>query len=255
MDATVDIRWIGQSGYAITHPSGAVCLIDAYLSDYAEEQLGVQRVIAPPIDPARTPVDVVVCTHWHEDHLDRPTCLAIAQASPHARFVGPPSVSARLRSWGVAPERVVTLAGGEAIDVGPFRLHGTFARHEVAGWLSEDAIGVVLEAAGVRIAHSGDTEYDSRCLAVRDLGAIDVACFVVNGEGGNMSAPEAALMAHQVAPGLAIPCHYGMWSADHSAAAVFREYCDRLGGPAARVLEVGETLAVTPRGAVETPGG
>lgn len=244
MSATVDIRWLGQSGYAITHPDGAVCLIDPYLSDYAEEQLGVRRVVAPPIDPTRARVDVVVCTHWHEDHLDRPTCLAIAEASPGARFVGPPSVAARLGFWGVAPERVVELARGASAEVGRFGLRATFARHEVAGWLSEDAIGVVAEAAGARIAHSGDTEYDNRCLAAGGYGRLDVAMLVVNGDGGNMSAREAALMAHELAPELAVPCHYGMWSADRTAADVFVDYCARLGNPPTRVMELGESLSL-----------
>lgn len=247
MPATVDLRWLGQSGYAIAHPDGSVCLIDAYLSDYAEEQLGVRRVVPPPVDPARMRADVVVCTHWHEDHLDRPTCLAIAGASPGARFAGPPSVIARLRFWGVAEERLVELERGATVDVGSFRLHGTFARHEVPGWLSEDAIGVVAEVAGTRISHSGDTEYDRRCLAAREHGPIDLALLVVNGEGGNMDAAEAALMAHRLAPGLAIPCHYGMWSTDRSAAEAFADCCRRLGGPETRLLELGASVSL-PRG-------
>ena len=247
MSPTVDIRWIGQSGYAITHPDGSVCLIDAYLSDYAEEQLGVRRVVPPPINPAQARVDVVVCTHWHEDHLDRPTCESIATASPAARFVGPPSVVARLRFWGVAADRTVELERGGSAEVGSFGLHATFARHEVAGWLSEDAIGVVTEVAGVRISHSGDTEYDRRCLDARGHGPLDAAMLVVNGEGGNMNAREAALMAHELSPALAIPCHYGMWSHDRAAAETFTDYCGRLGGPATSVMELGETLSVDAR--------
>jgi hypothetical protein len=52
-------------------------------------------------------------------------------------------------------------------------------------------------------------------------------------------------MAHELAPGVAIPSHYGMWAPENYGPAatldpqIFVEYCERLGGPPTLVLEHG----------------
>ena len=253
-EGTVSVRWLGQAGYAIEAPARELCLIDPYLSDYVEEDLGVPRVAAKILDPAETRATLLVATHWHHDHLDRPTCRELARANPELTFVGPRSTESRLRGWGIAPERIVSVARGESTSVGPFTVHALFARHDVPGWLAEDAIGVVIEVAGARIYHSGDTEYDSRCLEARRHWPLDAGFFVINGTGGNMNAREAALMAHEVGPRLAVPMHYGMWAPENYGPeatldpAMFADYCARLGGPATTVLELGEALELRAAG-------
>lgn len=259
-DGAATLTWLGQAGYALEAPDRQLCLIDPYLSEYVLEELGTPRVAPVVLDPASTRATCVAITHWHHDHLDLPTCQALARAHPETIFVGPSSIVARLVGRGVARERIVTLERGETTTVGPFTFHGTFARHEVAGFLSEDAIGLVVETGDVRILHSGDTEYDARCLAVRELGPFDVGIFVSNGSGGCMSGREAALMASSLPVGLAIPCHYGMWapegygarSGDDGPGAptldpqLFVDTCAQLDGPPARALELGAPFAVRP---------
>jgi L-ascorbate 6-phosphate lactonase len=241
----VEITWLGQSGYAVRAPTGEICWIDPYLSDYVEEELGVPRVVASPADPNVDHVDAVVITHWHQDHLDPPTCRAIAKTNPAAVFVGPPSCVGRLAGWGVPRDHIVELGRGEEATVGPFVVRGTFARHDVAGWLAEDAIALVVDVAGIRIFHTGDTEYDARCLEAKAHGPFDVGIFVTNGSGGNMNAREAALMAHELEPSVAVPSHYGMWAPENYGPTatldpqIFVDYCARLGGPPTLVLEHG----------------
>jgi L-ascorbate 6-phosphate lactonase len=253
-DAAVGLTWLGQAGYAIEAPDGTVLLLDPYLSEFALEELGLPRVAPIVLDPETARVDVVAVTHSHHDHLDLTTCAALARANPETVFVGPSSIVARLVGRGVRADRIVTLERGETVGQGPFTLHGHYARHEVPGWLTEDALALVVEVAGVRILHSGDTEYDPRCLAVHARGPFDVGIFVANGSGGCMHALEAALMAHQLAPAVAIPCHYGMWAPEGYGAGhavdgrptldpeLFAVTCAKLGAPATRVLELGERL-------------
>lgn len=83
----------------------------------------------------------------------------------------------------------------------------TFARHTLP-----DAIGLLLELDGIKLWHSGDTEYDQhlRALAAANL---DVAFICINGGGGNMNAYEAALLAWELKPRVVVPMHYGMWAA------------------------------------------
>ena len=83
----------------------------------------------------------------------------------------------------------------------------TFARHTLP-----DAVGFLLDIDGLRLWHSGDTEYDQhlRALAAPKL---DVAFICINGGGGNMNAHEAALLAWQLKPRAVVPMHYGLWAA------------------------------------------
>jgi L-ascorbate 6-phosphate lactonase len=250
----VEITWLGQGGYAVRAPSGEVLLIDAYLSDYVEDELGNRRIVAPPTPLDEIEADVVVATHWHPDHQDPPTVRSIAARCPHAVFAGPTECTSRYAGWRIEPERIRTLDEGDAVQVGPFGLRGGFARHEVRGWLSEDAVSVFIEVAGVRILHSGDTEYDQRLRPLADAwGPFDVGLFVINGVGGCMNVYEAALLAHQMRPAVAVPMHYGMWSAEGYGPGatldpgVFVEYCRRLGGPDTHVIEHGGTLRVPAR--------
>jgi L-ascorbate metabolism protein UlaG (beta-lactamase superfamily) len=207
----ITLRWLGQSGFEITAPDGGTCLIDPYLSDWCGRFSSNPRVPPVALDPAKIRPTLVVTSHWHDDHLDPEAIPIIARSSPATVFVGPPSSAVRYRWWGVATDRVVGLCRGESVAVGAFRLTAGFARHDVPGMLAEDAISISVEVAGRRIFHSGDTEYDSRIRPVRDLGAIDVGLFVINGTGGNMNLREAAFLAAELDVGLAIPMHYGMW--------------------------------------------
>ena len=165
-----------------------------------------------PLDPSATRVDVVATSHWHPDHLDRATCVELYGANPDITFVCPPANAARLRIWGIPERSIEVLNRGDLSRVGSFSIRACFARHDVPGWIAEDAISFVVEVDGLRIFHSGDTDYDSRLLAIRQLGKLDAGFFSMNGTGGNMNALEAATLAAQLAPSIAIPMHFGMWA-------------------------------------------
>jgi L-ascorbate metabolism protein UlaG (beta-lactamase superfamily) len=250
MSGQVAVTWLGQAGYSIQEPGGDVLLVDPYLSHWVEEELGMKRIAPIPVEPKAARASAVVVTHWHPDHLDRRTLVELAEADGQVGFLGPPSIAPRLAGWGVAPERIRELGTGSSVSAGPFTVHGVYARHEVPGFLTEDAIGLVIEVAGVRIYHSGDTEYDARLRDVSAFGPFDLGLFVSNGSGGNMNVLEAALLAHQLDPRLAVPNHYGMWADDGYGPGatldpdVFATTCAKLGGPPTRVLELGETVAL-----------
>ncbi len=250
MTQSVEITWLGQAGYEIRAPDGATLMIDPYLSDEVERELGVVRQVASPVAVDDAEPDVLVVTHWHLDHLDPLLCRSLARRGARTAFAGPPSNTARLLGWGVDAARVHELERGGSFEHAGFRVWAGFARHDVPGWICEDAISVAVEVAGVRVFHTGDTEYDARVLAMAQHGPYDVGLFVSNGSGGCMDAGEAALMAHKLSPALAIPMHYGMWAPDGYGPYAtldperFVEVCARLGGPATRLLAHGETLRV-----------
>ncbi len=60
-------------------------------------------------------VDVVLLTHDHYDHLDRPTVTELARITG-AVFVAPLGVGAHLRSWGVPAARVVEADWDDVVE-------------------------------------------------------------------------------------------------------------------------------------------
>lgn len=249
----VELRWLGQSGFEVTAFDGQSVLLDPYLSDWAFEDIGTPRAVQPVVEAGDVRTSAVIATHYHHDHLDVLACPEIARHNPDAVFIGPPSIAARLSGRGVPPDRILGLERGGTVTHGAFTIHGGFVRHEVAGWLTEDALSLAIEVDGVRIFVSGDTEYDSRVLAARRHGPFDVGLFVTNGSGGNMNALEAALLAHQLQPDLAVPMHYGMWPDEYYGPGatldpeLFVDACRRLGGPATHVMQLGGVLSLPAR--------
>ncbi len=249
------ITWLGQGGYAIVAPDGTRCLVDPYLSDYLRDELGQPRAAAIVLDPAETQAAVVVSSHWHPDHLDPLTVKPLAARNPEIRFVGPSANTSRLRGWSIGTDRILSLDRGGDATVGGFSFAAYYARHDVPGWLAEDAISLVISVGGLTIYYSGDTEYDSRCLAAKAAGPFDIGFFVTNGSGGNMNAHEAALLAWQLAPQVAVPMHYGMWPPEGYGPGatldpqLFVDTYRKLGGGGVAVLELGETIEIGRPGA------
>ena len=61
------------------------------------------------------PVDVVIISHDHYDHLDYPTIRALAKSD--VPFVTSLGVGAHLEAWGIAPARITELDWWESYDL------------------------------------------------------------------------------------------------------------------------------------------
>jgi L-ascorbate metabolism protein UlaG (beta-lactamase superfamily) len=249
--------WLGGSGFIFKASSGQQVWIDPYLSDVVSAIFGVGRAFPPPISVAEAAPDVVICTHWHEDHLDPGSIPELARRRPDARFVMPPSAMARALSWGLPRTQIIPLSRGQTLELAGLQLTAIFARHEVstAGWEVPDAVGVVLEFGGVHVFHTGDTEYDARIYRAVASTKLALATLCINGAGGNMNAYEAALLAWQLDAASLIPHHHHLWAKEPEpgetlAAGIFEETYHRLGGSARVHLPVvGGGWTITSQGA------
>lgn len=244
--------WLGGTGFVFKTPAGTQIYVDPYFSNCVAQIFGVERAFAPPVAAEEARPDLLLATHWHEDHLD-PEGLPIVARASQAQFVAPPSCVSRLLGWGVPRARVAGLRAGEIYTFRDVTVRAVPARHlaGLPGWESDDAIGLLLEFGGLRVYHSGDTEYDLRlrALAYDRERPIDACMLVINGAGGNMNAHEAALLAWQLGARTVVPMHHILWK-DFTGGEqatldpqLLAETYRRLGGAGAvRALAVGERL-------------
>ena len=93
-------------------------------------------------------------------------------------------------------------------------IHPAVADH---GDLSDTALCLVLEVAGIRIACTGDTAFRPQLLRPLYEVRPDVLVPCINGVFGNMGLSDAAKLVQAANPRYAIPCHFGMF-AEHGAA-------------------------------------
>jgi N-acyl-phosphatidylethanolamine-hydrolysing phospholipase D len=125
----IAVTWVGHSTLLVQ--LGPVnILTDPVWSDRASPWgfLGPRRLVPPgtPINQL-PPIDVVLLSHNHYDHLDAHTVRTLARMQPHATWVVPLRLSRLARSFGA--REVVELDWWEERQVGSVTVAATPARH------------------------------------------------------------------------------------------------------------------------------
>ncbi len=240
------IWWLGQSGFLVQW-QGCHLLFDPYLSDsltrkYAATDKPHVRMTGRVIAPERLGVvDVVTSSHNHTDHLDAETLKPLCAANPALQLVIPaanrPFVADRL---GCEPGWLLGLDAGETITVGAFTLTAVPAAHEALernGQGRHCYLGFVVHCGPCTIYHSGDTVlYDGMAEILRPF-AVDVALLPINGRSperrvaGNLDGRAAAELAYAIGAGIAIPCHYDMFTFNTATPDLFVSTCAAIGQP------------------------
>ncbi|MGA5872544.1 MBL fold metallo-hydrolase [Streptomyces cinereoruber] len=166
------LTWMGHSG-VLAEIDGHRVLFDPVWGDRCSPFpfAGPKRLHPVPASLAALgPVDVVVISHDHYDHLDLPTIKELATTD--TLFAVPLGVGAHLERWGVPASRLRELDWNESTEIGDLRLTATPARHFCGRGLRNRQHTLwaswVAEGSGHRIFHSGDTGYFS---GFRDIGA------------------------------------------------------------------------------------
>ena len=121
--------WVGHSSFLV-QLGGANVLLDPVWGERASPVgfAGPRRLVPPAVAfDALPPIDVVVLSHDHYDHLDAPTVRAIARRWPAAAWLAPLGVGRRLRALGAA--NITERDWWEEADVGPLRAACVPAQH------------------------------------------------------------------------------------------------------------------------------
>jgi L-ascorbate metabolism protein UlaG (beta-lactamase superfamily) len=219
------VTWLGHST-ALLEIDGRRVLVDPIWGTGAGSIpfLSPKRFYPSPLPLDEVPpVDVVLLSHDHYDHLHEGTIRALAARGGDVRFVVPLGVGARLTRWGVVPAAITELDWWESVSHRDLTLTATPARHfSGRGLRDRDRTlwaGWVIAGARHRVFYSGDTAMHDDFAAIgARLGPFDLTMI----EAGAYDAmwpdvhlgPEQAVWAHRLAAGegaLMLPVHWGLF--------------------------------------------
>ena len=194
------VTWLGHSTVLI-ETGGLRLLTDPVL----RPRVAHLTRRAPPVNPRELgPLDGVLLSHVHRDHLDVPTLRAVGTGVP---VVGPPGASALVGGKHVVHE----LEPDQKLDLGGVPIRATPAFHQVRRRFRDvAALGFV---AGESVYFAGDTDVFAE---MAELGPVDVALLPVWGWGtslgpGHMDPRTAADAAALIRPRAAVPIHWGTY--------------------------------------------
>jgi L-ascorbate metabolism protein UlaG (beta-lactamase superfamily) len=229
------VTWYGHAS-ALVEIEGARVLVDPVWSERCSPSrlAGPRRLHPMPIAVHEVPpVDAIVISHDHYDHLDLPTVRALV-ASQAAPFVVPLGVGAHLDRWGVPAERIIELDWGEETRVAGITLTATAARHFSGRTLARDHTlwgSWVIAGATRRLFYTGDSGYFDGYAEIGerygpfDATLVQIGAYAPTWPEIHMT-PEEAVAAHlDLRGGLLVPVH---WATFVLAFHTWAEPVDRL---------------------------
>ena len=218
-DGELGVMFLGHSSFLLQMQQANI-LIDPV---FATRLIVLRRQRAPGIKiEDLPPIDVVLLTHAHMDHLNRPTLRAVARATRRRTgrapiVIIPQGVEDLVRGLGFSEVRSLkwwqsTQAAGIDITFTPAKHWGArmFAdTHRLFGGY------VLADTAGHRLYHSGDTAYFD---GFKEIGArlhpqialLPIGAYFPDSYRAVHTSPEEGLQAFvDVAADTMIPMHYG----------------------------------------------
>jgi L-ascorbate metabolism protein UlaG (beta-lactamase superfamily) len=217
------VTWLGHST-TLVDIDGAHVLTDPMWSERVSPYtaIGPRRFYPPPMAIADLPpIDAVVISHDHYDHLDQATVQALAQKT-EAVFVVPLGIGAHLAYWGIPEGRIVELDWWQSTSVHGLTVTCTPARHASGRFVTDRDhtlwSGFALVGAAHRVFYSGDSGFfpDLREIGTRlgpfDLAMIEVGQYDQAWPDWHMG-PERAVQASQlVGARRLLPVHWALFA-------------------------------------------
>ena len=211
--------WLGHST-VLLELDGARILTDPVWADRASPftSLGPKRFHRPPVALDRLPpLDAILVSHDHYDHLDAATISTLANAAPFITALG---VGARLEKLGVPSERITELAWWETAEVPgtAVTISATPAQHfSGRGALDRNKTlwaSYVFKGPRHRVFFSGDTGLEPELAKIAKLhGPFDLVMLEVGAYhpawGDIHLGPDQAMEAHTLLGGAPLlPVHW-----------------------------------------------
>ncbi|MFC7550566.1 MBL fold metallo-hydrolase [Plantactinospora sp. GCM10030261] len=216
------ILWYGHAS-ALIEIEGRRVLVDPVWSDRCSPSrlVGPRRLHPPPVPlDELPPVDAILISHDHYDHLDMATVRGLTRGQS-APFLVPLGVGAHLERWDVPADRIIELDWDETMPVAGLELTPTAARHFSGRGLRRDRTlwaSWVIAGRHRRVFYTGDSGYFDGYAEIgathgpfdatlMQIGAYDAAWPDIH------MFPEEAVAAHLDLRGdLLIPVHWGTFN-------------------------------------------
>jgi L-ascorbate metabolism protein UlaG (beta-lactamase superfamily) len=224
VDSGLRATWLGHST-VLLELEGLRVLTDPVWGPRASPSAfaGPKRFHPVPVTLAQLPpLDAVIVSHDHYDHLDYPTILELARMKvPFYTSLG---VGAHLEAWGVPPERITELDWWESATLprGELRLTAAPSQHFSGRGLGDRNrtlwSSFVVESPRHKVFFSGDTGLTPEYAEIRQrLGPFDLVMLEVGAYhpawGDIHLGPENALKALELLGGGALlPVHWGTFN-------------------------------------------
>ena len=163
------------------------------------------------LDASTLEVDYIILTHGHGDHFGDTIELANRN---HATVIGSAELGDYLTTYhNVEHVRPMNIGGKAELDFGSVKFVQAF--HSSS--LTDDngvpvylgmPMGVVIEAEGKTIYHTGDTGFFSDMKLIADRHPVDV-CFIPIGDNFTMGIDDASYAINTfIKPSITVPVHY-----------------------------------------------
>ena len=220
-DSGLRTTWLGHSTLLI-EIDGVRVLTDPVWGPRASpsQWVGPKRFQPVPVALRQLPpIDVVIVSHDHYDHLDYPTIRELAKFD--VPFVTSLGVGAHLEAWGVRPERIVELDWWESYDLPNADLTITaapsqhFSGRGPSGGNTTLWSSLVVRSPRHAVFFSGDTGLTTQYQTIRErLGPFDLVMLEVGAFhpawGDIHLGPKNALDAlTMLGGGALLPVHWG----------------------------------------------
>lgn len=195
----IKVIWFGHSSFLLNF-EGKIILVDPILSTYASPlPFVIGRFQPAPLTLEELPpVDYVLISHDHYDHLDMATIKHFREKK--TKFMVPLGVGAHLKGWGIDPAKIhefdwwdrLNFAGVDFIATPAQHFSGrSFSNRNSTLWS-----GWIIKSDQKRVFFSGDSGYDIHFKEIGEkYGPFDIA-FIENGQY-NVSWKEVHLMPEQ----------------------------------------------------------
>jgi len=177
--------------------------------------MGPRRLVAPALSIRRLPkLDLVLISHAHFDHLDRPSLIRLPKSVP---VITAHRTHDLIKDLGF--KSVTELKWGESLRIGDVTLTARQVQHWGARTFYDQHRGFnayLLESGQRRVLYGGDTAYHER---FRDLAKVDLAILGIGAYDPYIAAhatPEQAWqMADHVRADFVLPMHHSTFRLSH----------------------------------------
>ena len=213
--------WLGHAT-VLLRMDGQTILTDPVLSNKVGIGLGLmtagpQRLISPALTIRQLPrIDLILISHAHFDHLDRPTLVRLRKDIP---VVAASHTSDLIADLGF--KNVTELKWGESMNIGTLKITARAVRHWGARTFYDKHRGFnayLLESLGHRVLYGGDTAYHE---LFTDLKPVDLAILGIGAYDPYIAAhatPEQALaMADHADARNILPIHHSTFRLSREA--------------------------------------